>query len=105
MINRWLLVFALAGIPLLSAKTYDLSLTAPAVVHNLHLRAGQYRLKIEGSQVIFTDEDGNSVQTDVKVEQANKKFDDTEVETAKIAGTDHIKEIRLHGTKMELEFQ
>ena len=104
MMNKWLVVLALAGIPIASAKSYDVTIATPCVAHNVRLTPGEYRLKVDGSNAIFTDANGNSYKTPVTIQQASKKSDDTEVETKKVAGQDRIEEIRLHGSRMKLEF-
>jgi len=104
MTNKWLIIIALAGMSIASAKSYDIAIASPCMVHNIRLNPGQYRLKLDGANAIFTDASGNSFKTTVKVQQLAKKFDDTEVQTTRIAGQDRVQEIRLNGTKMQLDF-
>lgn len=104
MMNKWIFMLALAGVPIASAKSYNVTIATPSVVHNVKLNPGDYRVKLDGSNAIFTDESGHHYTTAVSVKQEQKKFDETEVETTKIAGQDHIDEIRLSGTRMALEF-
>jgi hypothetical protein len=104
MMNKGLIICALAVLPVASAKSFDVSIAEPSIVHNLRLKPGEYRLKLQGTNAIFTDADGNSFKTAVNVEQETKKFSDTEVMSTKDAGQERIEEIRLEGTKMKLEF-
>ena len=104
MMNKWLVILALAGASVVSAKSYSVTIVDPSTVHNVRLNPGDYRLKLDGSNAVFTDADGNHYTAPVSVQQATKKFDNTEVETEKVAGQDRIEEIRLSGTKMKLEF-
>jgi hypothetical protein len=104
MMNKWILMLALAGVPIASAKSYDLTIATPSVVHNVKLNPGDYRLKLDGSNAIFTDANGHHYTAAVSVKQEKKKFDETEVDTTKVAGQDRINEIRLSGTRMALEF-
>ena len=99
-----MIALALAGIPAASAKTYDVTFASPAMVKDIHLAPGHYRLRMDGTNITFTDLDGNSYRTTARVEQVAKKFSDTEVETRMTGGTDHVEEIRLQGTRTELEF-
>jgi len=104
MTNKWLIIGILAGLPVASAKSFDVTIGEVSVVHNLRLKAGDYRLKLEGSNAIFTDADGNSFKTAVNVEQETKKFPDTEVLSTNDAGHERIEEIQLGGTKTKLKF-
>lgn len=103
--NKWLVALALLGMSVASAKTYDITLSDPSAVGKYNLKPGQYELTVKASTAVFKDlKTGKSYQTTAKVEQAEKKFDDTEVETKRVGGENHITEIRLHGTKTKLEF-
>ncbi len=103
-INKWILLLTLIGVPIASAKSYTVTIATPSVVHNVKLNPGDYRVKLDGSNAIFTDASGNHYTAPVSVKQEQKKNDDTEVETTNVAGLDHISEIRLSGTRMALEF-
>lgn len=104
MMNKWLIIGMLAGLPVASAKSFDVSIAEASVVHNLRLKPGDYRLKLDGSNAIFTDADGNSFKTAVSVEQEPKKFPDTEVLSTNDANDQRIEEIQLGGTRTKLKF-
>jgi len=104
MINKWVVVFALVGVPLASAKSYNVTIASPCIVHSVRLNPGDYKLTLDGSKATFKDENGNSYEAAVNVQQASTKSDDTEVLTRRIAGQDRLEEIRLHGSTMKLEF-
>jgi hypothetical protein len=107
MTNRLLLVgaLALASLSLASAKSYDITLTQAAKAGSVQLAAGQYRLKVDGSNAVFTSVDGNkSVSVPVKVESAEKKFDQTAVETNDSNGASKVEAIELGGSTTKLEF-
>jgi hypothetical protein len=107
MTNRLLLVgaLALASLSLASAKSYDITLTQAAKAGSAQLAAGQYRLKIDGSNAIFTNLDNNkSVTVPVKVENAAKKFDQTAVDTTDANGTSKVESIELGGSTTKLGF-
>jgi hypothetical protein len=93
---------ALAGIA--SAKSYDIVLSSPAKAGSVQLAAGEYSLKVQGSNAIFTNvETGKSVTAAVKVEDAGKKFSATAVDTNSSNGTDQITAIELGGSSTKLE--
>jgi hypothetical protein len=95
---------ALAGIA--SAKSYDIVLSAPAKAGSVQLAAGEYSLKVQGNNAVFTNvETGKSFNTAVKAEDAGKKFDSTAVDSNTQNGTEQITAIELGGssTKLDLE--
>jgi hypothetical protein len=103
--NKWLIAFALLGISVAGAKTYDITLSDPSTVGKINLQPGQYELTVKAATAIFRDmKTGQSFEATAKVEQAPKKFQNTEVESKQVAGRNRIEEIRLHGTKTKLEF-
>ena len=107
MTNRLLLVgaLALASLSLASAKSYDITLTQAAKGGSVQLAAGQYRLKVEGSNAVFTNVDNNkSVTVPVKVESAEKKFDQTAIDTKDANGSPTVEAIELGGSTTKLEF-
>jgi hypothetical protein len=95
---------AAASLGIASAKTYDITLTAPAKAGATDLKAGEYKLKIEGSQAVFTDaQDAKSVTSvPVKVENSDKKFDFTSVESTDQNGVTNIHAIDLGNSKTRL---
>jgi hypothetical protein len=98
-------VLTLSSLSILSAKTYEIMLASPTKVGSIQLKQGQYKLKIEGSNAVFTDMDSSkSYTTPVKVQTTDKKFDDTRVQSTKDGNTDRVDEIDLGGTKTKLGF-
>jgi hypothetical protein len=105
MLKKWLIVFAFAGLAVASAKTYSFTLFSPTAVGKTQLKPGDYKLKLDGSKAILTNNmTRKMVETDVKVEQNRRKFEQTAVDTVHANGIDHLKAIELQGTKMKLAF-
>ena len=105
--NRLFLVGALtlASLSLASAKSYDIILTQASKAGSVQLAAGEYRLKLEGSNAVFTNLDSNkSVSVPVKVENGAKKFDQTAVDTNESTGTATVESIELGGSTTKLGF-
>jgi hypothetical protein len=74
-------------------------------VGNLQLTSGDYKLKVEGANAVFTEaQTRQSVTVPVKIETGDKKYQSTEVESAEQNGADQIKSIGLAGSKTKLEF-
>jgi hypothetical protein len=71
----------------------------------VELRAGEYKVKVEGSNAVFTNLDTSEKFTaPVKIHNTGKKHDYTAVESNKQNGTDTIKAIQLGGSNETLEF-
>ena len=76
----------------------------PARAGSVQLAAGEYSLRVQGSNAIFTNVDtGKSFTTAVKSEDAGKKFNATAVDTSSKDGTDQITAIELGGSSTKLE--
>jgi hypothetical protein len=96
---------ALAGLSLLSAKSYDIIVSSPTKAGAVELAPGEYRVKVEGANAVFTNVDNNKkFTTPVKMQTASKKFDVTAVDTTKVNGADQMTAIELGGSSSELQF-
>jgi hypothetical protein len=103
MLKRMLFMCALAGLAIASAKTYDIVLSDASTVGTAQLRPGEYRVLVEGSKVIFKDNQNRQVaETNAKIVNADKKFEQTAVETKTVAGKTMIEDIRLGGSTTKL---
>ena len=98
-------VLAMLSLPIARAKSYTIAFTSPTMVGNAQLPAGEYTLKVEGSNAVFTNVDSNkSVTAPVKIENADKKYDVTSVETTQEGDAQHIIDIQLGGSTTKLDF-
>jgi hypothetical protein len=98
-------VFALASLGVASAKTYDIRLDNPTKVGDTQLKAGEYKVKVEGTQAKFMGVDKSQTYTaPVKIESSGTKFSQTTVQTNSQSGTDILQEIDLGGSTTKLEF-
>jgi hypothetical protein len=96
---------ALFTLSVASAKTYDILLSSPTKAGNLQLKAGEYRLNLNGSKAIFTDVNtAKSFTTEVKVENSDTKFSDTKIDSSTEGSTSVIKDIELGGSKTKIDF-
>jgi hypothetical protein len=101
-------VLALSFLSLASAaKIYEINLSHPTKVGNVELKPGQYRLKIDGSNAVFMAVDSSkSFTAPVKVENTDRKIENTVVDTTSMTdGTATVKDIQLGGSKMKLTFE
>ena len=95
----------LASLSIASAKSYDIMLDGPTKVGNTELKAGQYKVKVEGSQVVFMDAQSAKTWTaPVKTQTSDRKFDRTTVQTTNQSGSDSLREIDLGGSTTRLQF-
>lgn len=95
----------LATFGIASAKSYDIILSDPTMAGATQLHAGEYKLKVEGSDAVFTDvQNQQTFKAPVKVENSKQRFGDTRVETTKTGEMAHIDSIDLAGSTTKLEF-
>jgi len=95
----------LTSIGIASAKSYDVVFSATSRVGNTELKAGEYKLKVDGGMATFTDQDSKTFSVPVKVENANKKFQSTSIESTSNAGDmDTVTAIDLAGSSTQLQF-
>jgi hypothetical protein len=98
-------VLALFTLSLASAKTYEITLSSASKVGQTQLKAGTYKLKVEGTKAVFINVDTDKqVTTDVKVDTGEKKFEVTVIDSTKNGDMDQINAIELGGSKTKLEF-
>lgn len=95
--------FAMSTVALASAKTYQVDIQEAAKAGNVELQPGQYKLKVEGSQAIFTDSHNKSFTVPAKVENVDRKFPYTSIESANQGGTDTIQAIDLGDSRTQVK--
>ncbi len=101
--KKLILAFLLLALAVASAKTYSVTLFQPTVVAGTELKAGDYKINLENDKVVISN-GKSSVESAVKVEQNNSKFNSTSVRYASGEGKNRVQEIRLGGTKLKLVF-
>jgi len=104
---NFLIGFAILGLSLASAKSFEISVDSVSKVGDIQLQPGAYKVTLDGANVKFTNEDsGKSVETKAVIEPNNKaKFDATALETVQKDGTTIVNEIDLGGTHTDIKFQ
>jgi hypothetical protein len=99
MTNKFLLwggALTLSAVAFAGSKAYDVVLPAAANAGSVQLAPGEYKLKVEGSNAIFTGaQTGKSVSVPVKVDNGA---------TNTQSGAVKITSIELGGSKTKLEF-
>ena len=99
-------VLAMSIVSIASAKSYNIAFNGRTMVGKTQLPAGDYTLKVEGANAVFTNVDSNkSVTAPVKIESVDTKYGVTSVETTEEGDAQHIKDIQLGGTNTKLDFE
>lgn len=94
------LFFAAVAIAVCAGKTYTFTLLHPTVVGATELKPGEHRLQLDGNAFIVDGKPGT--RTQVKVETANEKFNQTAVRVDTAGDKARIQEIRLGGSSTRL---
>ena len=104
--RKLILLFAVAGLSVAGAKTYDVTFASPAVLGTVQVPAGQYQLKYEGSKVTLVNaSNGKRLEADATVQEMPTKFAETIVQSKHVDGKDLVDEIQIGGTKTALDFK
>lgn len=103
MMTRLLLAFAVAGLAVASAKTYQIDLFQPAMLGDIALAPGHYSVDVADMKAVFRNGRIHG-QAPVKMEDADTKYNRTSVLLKNNGGQMHIQEIHIAGTRMKLVF-
>ena len=97
-------VLSISSLCFAGQKSYDVTFSAPATVGGVKLAAGEYKVKVDGANAVFTDSKSKSVSAPVKVATGAKKFQYTTVDASRDGTVDTINAIDLGGSTTRLEF-
>jgi hypothetical protein len=103
MLNKFLVAFAILALAAAFAGTvpsvhsYRITLAQPTMVNGTELKPGEYKLTVDAAKITLV-KGKESVESNVKIETADKKFDDTAL---RFSGN-VLAEIRLGGTKTRI---
>ena len=102
-IKNLTLSFAIVALGIASAasSTYRLTLARASMVGNTELKAGDYKMEVDGDKVTIKSGKNTVNTATVKVENGDQKFAQT---TIRYDNSDHVQEIRVGGTKTKLVF-
>ena len=67
-------VLFLSSLCFAGQKSYNVIFASPATVSGVQLKAGEYKVKVDGTNAVFTDRNYKTVTAPVKVEISDKKF-------------------------------
>jgi hypothetical protein len=97
-------VLSLSSLCFAGQKSYDVIFSSPATVSGVKLPAGEYKVKVDGTNAVFTDSKAKSVSAPVKVETGAKKFQFTAVDASKDGNVDKVNAIEFGGSTTRIEF-
>jgi hypothetical protein len=98
--------FCFASLALLAsaAPVYKVTLTEPAMIAGSAIKAGDYRIVVNGEKATLTS-GKTSLEVPVKVETGSQKFGFTSVESRSEAGQNILDDIHVGGTTTTLVFK
>ena len=97
-------VLSLSSLCFAGQKSYDVIFSSATTVGGVKLPAGEYKVKVDGANAVFTDSKSKSVSAPVKVENGAKKFAYTAVDASKEGTVDKVNAIEFGGSTTKLEF-
>ncbi len=86
-----------------AASTYKVNFLQPSVIGGQELKAGEYKIELNENKAIVKN-GKSSVESTVKVETSDSKFNNTSVRYLNENGKMKVQEIRLGGTNTKLVF-
>ena len=99
--KKLFVVSLFAAVSAFATQSYRVTLFQPSIVAGQELRAGDYKVIVEGDKVTLS-QGKTSVTTNVKTETAESKFDRTSVRYQNGDGKYRLQEIRIGGTNTKL---
>ncbi len=85
-----------------AAESYRVTLLEPSVIAGKTLKPGDYKVTVENNKATIKGKE--TVEADVKVETADKKFSTTAVRYMQADGKNKVQEIRVGNSKTKLVF-
>jgi hypothetical protein len=100
---KFCVLFLTAAMLFASAASYSVTLFQPSMVSGTELKAGEYKLTIDGDKATIT-KGKEKVEAAVKMETSENKFSATSIRYSDQGGKMKIQEIRLGGTTTKVVF-
>jgi hypothetical protein len=86
-----------------AASSYNVTLSERAVVAGKELKPGNYKIEVEGDKATIKS-NTQAVETNVSIQNSDRKFSQTSVRYDRGDGTYHLDQIQIGGTKTTLVF-
>jgi len=100
---KFFALFLTAALMVASAATYNVTFFQPSTVAGTELKAGEYKVTVEGDKAIIS-MGKHKVEAPAKIETAETKFSSTSVRYSSVDGKMKVQEIRLGGTNQKVVF-
>lgn len=100
---KFFVLFFTVAMVFASAASYSVTLFQPSMVAGTELKAGEYKLTIDGDKATIV-KGKEKVEATVKMESAETKFAATSVRYSDQGGKMKVQEIRLGGTTTKVVF-
>ncbi|MCC6264237.1 MAG: hypothetical protein IT169_11710 [Bryobacterales bacterium] len=97
------LAMTLLFVGIAGAKTHTITLYSNSSIAGQELKAGNYKLEIEGEKVTITN-GKRTLEPATRLEEGAETYAKTSVRYNEAGGKNHIREIRLGGTNTKLVF-
>ena len=92
-------------VALVGAKTFTFTLSNSAQAGAVQLKPGEYKIKLNGSEVVLTDQNGRQIDAAAKLETADRKFSHTAIMVSSADGGSRLVSIELGSTNSKVIFQ
>jgi hypothetical protein len=97
-------LLSVAASAIAAAATYKVTLPIDVTVDGQPLKAGDYRVDVNNDTAVLQ-KGKQKIETKVRTENVDKKFDSTSVRYVQANGTQYnVREISIGGTKTKLVF-
>ena len=99
------LMLSLSTLVFAGQKSFTVVFDKEATVGTVKLAPGEYKVKVDGGNAVFTNNNNyKTATTAVKVETSEKKFKETAVDSLKSGSGETVQSISVGGTTMKLGF-
>jgi len=104
--SKLMLSFGVLAVAVASAaSSYRVTMSQAFLVGTTEMKAGDYRLEVDGDKVVFMDGKRMAGSATAKIETGDEKFARNTVRFSNGDGKYHLQEIHLGGTKTKLVFE
>ena len=90
---------------LMRAKTFTFTISSAAHAGAVQLKPGEYKIRLNGPEVVLTDQSGHQIDTAAKIETADRKFAQTAIIMSHEDGGSRIVLIELGSTNSKVVFE
>lgn len=98
-------VLCLTAAAAMNAASYQITIPVPVVIDGHEVKAGDYTLNVKDDNTAVLKGGKVNIETKVKTEATDKKFDSTAVRYSQVNGKYNMEEVQLGGKKAKLVFE